>query len=84
VPFQVPDEWAGRALIGGLVGHAIGKPKGRGEAGAWWGVLLGPIGWLVVAAGPTLRYKCPECGGVPEPEARKCKHCGSELDGLEL
>ena len=66
-------------LIGGLVGHAIGKAKGRPEDGVLWGVLLGFIGWLVIAAGPDKRPKCPECLGATIPGARRCKNCGAEL-----
>lgn len=66
-------------LIGGLIGLLIGQTKGRSGAGFFFGALLGPIGWLVVAAGPNLKAKCPECGGVVVPGARKCKNCGSDL-----
>lgn len=66
-------------LIGGLVGSAIGKAKGRPEAGAAWGVLLGVIGWLVIAAGPDMRPKCPECHGSVVAGAKRCMNCGVEL-----
>lgn len=67
------------ALIGALVGTAVGQRKGRAGAGALFGLLLGPIGWLVVAVGPDLRAKCPDCGGTVPRGVRKCMHCGSEL-----
>ena len=38
--------WAG---VGGLIGYAIGNSKGRGAEGFWLGLLLGIIGWIVVA-----------------------------------
>ena len=66
-------------LIGGLIGLLIGQTKGRAGAGFFFGMLLGPLGWLVVAAGPSLKPKCPDCGGVIVEGARKCKNCGSEL-----
>jgi len=66
-------------LIGGLVGYAIGKQKGRGTAGFFFGCFLGIIGWIMVAVGPNYKPKCSECGGVIVEEARKCKHCGTDL-----
>jgi|SRR5665213_1035049 hypothetical protein len=43
------------AAVGGVVGVAIGKGKGRGGAGFWLGLFFGPIGWIVVAVmQPTL------------------------------
>jgi len=35
--------------IGGLVGWAIAKNKGRGTAGFWLGALLTWIGWIIAA-----------------------------------
>lgn len=62
-----------------LVGALIGQSKGRTTAGVIFGLLVGPIGWLIVAIGPNLKPKCPECGGVIVAGARKCKNCGSTL-----
>ena len=62
-----------------LVGYLIGKSKSRPTAGFIWGLLLGPIGWLIIAIGPDMGPKCPECKGDVVPGARKCKNCGSDL-----
>ena len=71
--------WIGCALIGAL----IGKYKGRVGSGVVWALVLGPIGWLIVALMQDLREKCPECGGVVVPGARKCKHCGSATGDVQ-
>lgn len=39
-------------FLGPLIGAAIGQTKGRAGAGFFFGLLLGPIGWLIVAVGP--------------------------------
>ena len=67
------------ALIGGAVGSIIGARKQRQEAGFWFGFLLGPIGWILVLAGPDLGPKCPACKGSVIVGATKCKNCGSDL-----
>lgn len=66
-------------VLGPLIGAAIGQKKGRLGAGIFFGFLLGPIGWLVIAVGPDNRRKCPECKGVVPEGARKCMHCGTDL-----
>lgn len=66
--------------VSALVGYFIGNGKGRGGDGAVWGLLLGPLGWLVVALGPDLRRKCPLCAGaLPNAKVTRCLHCGQEI-----
>ena len=69
----------------------IANTKERSGCG-WFiaGCLLGPFA-LVVAALPSLKktpqstlstegyVPCPECRELVHPQAKKCKHCGSEL-----
>jgi 4-amino-4-deoxy-L-arabinose transferase-like glycosyltransferase len=47
------------AILGALIGAAIGQRKGRGGAGFFFGLILGPIGWIIIAVGPDLRQKVP-------------------------
>ena len=66
-------------IIMSLIGAAIGARRGRGEAGFLFGLLLGPLGWVIILIGPDYRRKCPECGGILEGDYPKCKHCGATL-----
>jgi hypothetical protein len=70
-------------LLSAVVGALIGQSKGRPTAGAFWGLLLGPLGWLVVVSVPDERAKCPECLGFVPDGARKCQHCSSPLEQVE-
>jgi len=75
------------AAIGAAVGAAIGERKGRVDYGLCAGALLGPLGWMLVAASPGkpsamgLR-KCPSCAEFVKKEALKCKHCQSDLEPI--
>ena len=77
---MIADYWFWMWLIlGPLIGAAIGQNKGRLGAGLFFGLLLGPIGWLIVAVGPDNRRKCPQCKGAVPEGASKCMHCGATL-----
>jgi len=70
----------------GAVGMLIGQRKGRAGAGLFFGMLLGPIGWLVVALGPSrqdlMSVACPHCGGRLPIEQEQCEHCGNRVTWL--
>jgi zinc-ribbon domain len=76
-------------LVGRLVGAFVGERNGRLGQGAVLGILLGPIGWLVVGLGPDYGQaketkKCPFCAELVKPEAKVCKHCGRDLPATDL
>ncbi|GEM_PF-2168068 len=63
------------AIICGGIGGTIGSSKGRAFAGFFWGALLGPIGWLLIAVGPNMIFKCKQCG-IEVAEGREmCRQC---------
>lgn len=62
-----------------VIGALIGQNKGRIGAGIILTILLGPLGWILVALGPNMKPKCPACGGIVVVGMRKCKNCGEKL-----
>ena len=64
------------------VGAFIGKSRGRAVLGSILGLCLGPLGWLITGLLPDRRPKCPECHGLVDASARKCRHCGSAITGM--
>ncbi len=76
--------WLTGAVLMGLIGAAIGSARGRTGEGAFWGVALGPIGWLIVFLRADLRPKCPACFGVVVDRAPRCKNCAADLEWFAL
>ena len=70
-------------VFAGLIGALCGRARGCPVAGFWWGFFLNAIGWLIVLLGADLRPKCPECRGVIEEGAARCKNCGVEFGVAE-
>lgn len=68
------------AVVGSVAGALIGSSaRGRPTAGFWLGLLLGPVGWLLVFALADLRPKCLRCKGALGRGALRCMHCGYDL-----
>lgn len=67
------------SVISGAIGHAIGQRKGRATAGFLFGLLIGPLGWALIALGPSFAPKCAMCKGPVPADACRCMHCGSIL-----
>jgi DNA-directed RNA polymerase subunit RPC12/RpoP len=66
-------------FISPIVGAIIGKSRNNSGMGALLGLLLGPLGWLIVLFDDR-REKCPDCQGRVPDGAKKCLHCGSVFE----
>src|ERR1044072_4025901 len=63
----------------GAVGYAIGKGKNRGAFGFVMGLLLGPIGWIIVACCQDSSIRCGACKESIRPGATICPHCRTPI-----
>lgn len=70
----------GSLLFCGLVGMLIGWYRDNTIVGLLLGVVLGPIGWIILFFIDN-RWRCPECGSVVAEWARRCPRCRSLLPG---
>lgn len=82
-------------ILGPLVGHAIGKPKGHAGTGVVLGLLFSVLGWVIVAlmspapgygtTGPPVPTRpCPHCAEDIKPAAVVCRFCGREVEPLSV
>lgn len=70
----------GGSGVAALIGLLLGLGKGRGFLGFCLGLLLGPIGWVIVMCLSNVSRKCPHCGGgMPAGNFTRCRHCGQDL-----
>jgi hypothetical protein len=70
-------------VLSGIVGAVIGSSRKSTGAGFVFGALLGPLGWIIALFNDN-RSKCPECKGRVPDGARKCLHCGSKIELVEV
>ena len=63
----------------GIVAAMIGKRKGEGLLGFIVGILLGPIGILIVLFSKGNRKICPACKEFIHKDATRCPRCQKEL-----
>jgi hypothetical protein len=77
-------EWVFIWLACGVIAGIIGAQKGAGCASFAFGVLLGPIGVIIVLVSPGNRVKCPFCQKYIDPQAKVCPYCQSHINSNTL
>lgn len=74
-------------VVFGSIGLLIGQRRGRGFAGLVWGMVLGPVGWLLMFLLPSAASRkagaCPHCGGVLPVGQMSCNHCGNAVRWIQ-
>ena len=69
--------WIVLAIVFGLIGTAIGKGKGRADAGWWLGFLLGIVGVIIIAClSPTEEHKVQQAQRQYEIQAEAARRVG--------
>ena len=68
----------------GVIGYFIGGQKGRATEGAVLGLLLGPIGWLVVRFGPDFRTDKDKIKSVEKSVRIRVAKDGQDLGLIDL
>jgi hypothetical protein len=63
--------------IMGMIGFVIGNIRGRALFGLVLGLLLGPIGWLIVLCFSNAGFVCDACRKPIDEHARICPYCRS-------
>ena len=62
-------------LLCGFIGMMIGSKKGEGCGGFMLGVLLGPIGVIIIMLVRGQRKPCLACKELINKKATVCPHC---------
>ena len=69
--------WA--CAFGSVGSYMGGQLKGQPTLGFVLGLLLGPLGLLLVFAFEDVRPKCGQCKMAVPEGAKKCGHCGADI-----
>ena len=62
-----------------VLATSIGARKRQPVGAFFWGLFLGPVGLIVVAAWPDRRWQCPHCLSRIAPGSTRCRYCAGEI-----
>ena len=62
-----------------VIGSFIGEKKGRQNTGIVLGLLLGPIGLIIILAMDGDKISCPHCKTKISPRATSCPRCTKDI-----
>jgi hypothetical protein len=68
--------WSGAGFVGGVL---VAWRRNRWILGPLLGLLLGPLGWLLVLRMAARLRECPACSRPIAIGASTCRHCGADV-----
>jgi len=74
-------EWILLLVICGIIGSALGSRKKMGISGFFYGLILGPLGVILVFISKGKRVACPFCKKLNYITSPVCIHCDKEIPG---
>ena len=61
----------------------IGSPKEMGLSSFFYGLILGPLGVVLVFISKGKKVTCPFCKKLNYITSKICIHCGAEINGIK-
>lgn len=70
-------------LFSGFVSYLIGNKKGIATSSFFLGLILGPIGIIIVLLSKGNMISCPYCKKLIDFNALKCPYCQSNISEID-
>lgn len=74
-------EWILVLVICGIIASILGSRKGIGTSAFFFGLILGPLGVILVLFSKGKRVACPFCDKLIYMASTVCPHCEKEITG---
>lgn len=75
-------EWILLLVICGIIASVLGSRKKMGISGFFYGLILGPLGVILVFISKGKRVACPFCKKLNYITSSVCIHCDKEISGV--
>ena len=76
-------EWTVLLVICGIIASVLGLRKGMGISAFFYGLILGPLGVILVFISKGKRVACPFCKKLNYITSTVCIHCDKEIPGIK-
>ena len=70
-------------MICGVIASVLGSRKGMGVSGFFYGLILGPLGVILMFISKGKRVACPFCKKLNYITSTVCIHCDKEIPGIK-